>query len=71
MQEKDGAHRGLRHDGGRMRRVEGGKLEGESCWKSGGGRTRLYSWPRVGLADEASSGAIPDAAGGEGRSRGR
>jgi hypothetical protein len=37
-------------------------MEGESCWKSGGGRTRLYSWPRVGLADEASS----DTAGGEG-----
>jgi hypothetical protein len=51
---------------GVVRRVEGGKLEGESCWKSGGGRTRLYSWPRVGLADEASSDAIPDAAGGEG-----
>jgi hypothetical protein len=31
----------------------GGELEGESCWKSGGGRTRLYTWPRVGLADEA------------------
>jgi hypothetical protein len=42
-----------------MRRVEGGKMEGESCWKSGGGRTRLYTWPRVGLADEASSHAIP------------
>jgi hypothetical protein len=44
----------------------GGKMEGESCWKSGGERTRLYSWPRVGLADEASSDAIPEAAGGEG-----
>ena len=52
MQEKDGARRGLRHDGGRMRRVEGEKWR-ESCWKSGGGRTRLYTWPRVGLADEA------------------
>ena len=41
-------------------------MEGESCWKSGGGRTRLYTWPRVGLADEAGSDAIPDAAGGEG-----
>jgi hypothetical protein len=40
-------------------------MEGESCWKSGGGRTRLYSWPTVGLADEASSDAIPEAAGGE------
>jgi hypothetical protein len=34
-------------------------MEGESCWKSGGGRTRLYTWPRVGLADEASSHAVP------------
>ena len=25
-----------------MRRVEGEKMEGECCWKSGGGRTRLY-----------------------------
>jgi hypothetical protein len=33
-----------------MRRVEGGK-----------GRERLYTWPRVGLADEASSDAIPEA----------
>jgi hypothetical protein len=36
---------------------------GGSCWKSGGGRTRLYSSPKVGLADEASSDATPDAAG--------
>jgi hypothetical protein len=49
-----------------MRRVKGGEREGESCWKSGGGRTRLYTWPRARLADEASSDAIPDAAGGEG-----
>jgi hypothetical protein len=48
-----------------MRRVEGGKMEGESCWKSGGGRTRLYGWPRGGLADEARSDTIPDVAGGE------
>jgi hypothetical protein len=34
---------------------EGGKMEGESGWKSGGGRTRLYTWPRVGVADEARS----------------
>jgi hypothetical protein len=58
-----GGRRGLRHDGGRMRRVDGGKMEGESCGKRGGGRTRLYSWPRVGLPDEA---AISNAAGGEG-----
>ena len=42
-----GARRGFRHDGGRIRRVEGGEMEGESCWKSGGGRMRLYTWPRV------------------------
>jgi hypothetical protein len=53
-----------------MRRVEGEKWRERVCWKSGGGRTRLYSWPRVGLADEASLDAIPNAAGGEGRSRG-
>jgi hypothetical protein len=27
---------------------------------------RLYTWRRAGLADEASSDAMPDAAGGEG-----
>jgi hypothetical protein len=43
-----------------------GKSDRKSCWKSGGGRVRLYTWPRVGLADEAGSDAIPDAAGGEG-----
>jgi len=31
-------------------------MEGESCWKSSGGRTRLYSWP---MADEARSDTIP------------
>ena len=36
----------------------GEKVEGESCWKSGGGRTRLYSW----VADEARSDAMPEAA---------
>jgi hypothetical protein len=60
-----GARRGLRHDG-RVRRVEGEKREAESCWKSGGGRTRLYTWLRVGVADEAGSDTIPNAAGGEG-----
>jgi hypothetical protein len=48
-----------------MRRVEGEKMGGESCWKSGGARTRLYTWPRVGLADEGGSDAIPEAAGNE------
>ena len=33
--------------------------------ESGGGRTRLYTWPRVGVADEAGSHTRPDAAGGE------
>jgi len=45
---------------------EGNKREGESCWKSGGGRVRLYTWRRAGLADEARSDTIPDVAGGEG-----
>jgi hypothetical protein len=45
---------------------EGNKMKRESCWKSGGGRVRLYTWRRVGLADEVGSDAIPDAAGGEG-----
>jgi hypothetical protein len=40
---------------------EGGEREGGSSWKSGGGRTRLYTWLRVGLADKASSDAIPEA----------
>jgi hypothetical protein len=47
-------------------RGEGNKREGESYWKSGGGRVRLYTWRRTGLADEVGSDAIPDAAGGEG-----
>jgi hypothetical protein len=46
-------------------RGEGNKREPESCWKSGGGRTRLYSWRSTGLADEVGSDVIPDAAGGE------
>ena len=41
-------------------------MEGESCWRSGGGRMRLYTWLRVGLVDEARSDAILDAAGGGG-----
>jgi hypothetical protein len=44
----------------------GGKREGERCWKSGGGRVRLYTWRRAGLADEVGCDAMPDAAGGEG-----
>jgi hypothetical protein len=34
----------------------GGKREQESCWKSGGGRARLYTWRRAGLADEVGRG---------------
>jgi hypothetical protein len=46
---------------------EGGdKKEGEICWKNGGGRVRLYTWRRAGLADEVGSDAMPDAAGGKG-----
>jgi hypothetical protein len=57
--------------GGRCRQVrqvregKGTKGKRESCWKSGGGRVRLYTWRRTGLADEVGSDAIPDAAGGE------
>ena len=52
---------------GRCRKVKSeGKKEGESCWKSGGGRVRLYTWRRAGLADEVGFDAMPDAAGGEG-----
>ena len=46
---KGGARRGLGHDGEWRERVVG---------IAAGGRTRLYTWPRVGLADEASSDAI-------------
>jgi hypothetical protein len=61
-----GDRRGLRHYGGLYKNVKMGKRDRKSCWKSGGGRARLYTWPRVGLADEAGSDAIPEAAGGEG-----
>jgi hypothetical protein len=63
-----GAQCGLRHDRvGRCRKLknEGEKREGESCWKSGGGRVRLYTWRSAGLADEVGFDAMPDAAGGE------
>ena len=60
------ARRGLRRDGDRMRRMKGENKERELCWKSGGGETRLYTWPKIGLADEASSDAMPNAVGGEG-----
>ena len=46
-------------------------MEGGSCWKSGGDERVFYTWPRVRLADEASSDAIPNAAGGEGGHGGR
>jgi hypothetical protein len=55
-----GAWRGLRHEGVMQEggRGEGNKREGESCWKSGGGRVRLYTWCTNGLADEVGSDAI-------------
>jgi hypothetical protein len=64
----NGARRGLRHEGAvqESETGEGNKREGETCWKSGGGRVSLYTWRRTGLADEVRSDAIPDAAGGEG-----
>ena len=47
MQEKDGARRGLRHDGGRMRRVEGGKMERERVVGKPAGDERVFiPWPR-------------------------
>ncbi len=49
----------------RAEECEGAEKEGESCWKSGGGRVRLYTWRRAGLADEVGCDALPDAAGGE------
>jgi hypothetical protein len=33
----------------------GGRRDAERHWKSGEGRTRLYIWPSVGLADEIGS----------------
>jgi hypothetical protein len=66
--EEGGARRGLRHDGSRMRRVEGGKWRERErvAGKAAGDERLFYTWPKVGLADEAGSDAIPDAAGGEG-----
>jgi hypothetical protein len=43
-----------------------GNQRKRESWKSGGGRVRLYTWRRTGLADEVGSDAIPDTAGGEG-----
>jgi hypothetical protein len=60
-----GTRCGLRHDRvGRCRKLksEGEKREGESCWKSSGGRVRLYTWRSAGLADEVGFDAMPDAA---------
>ena len=53
---------------GRCRKVksEEEKREGDSCWKSGGGRVRLYTKRSAGLPDEVGFDAMPDAAGGEG-----
>jgi hypothetical protein len=44
----------------------GDKREGESCWKSGGGRVRLYTGKGPGCQIEVGFDAMPDAAGGEG-----
>ena len=48
---EDGTRRGLRHDGGRVRRVEGGGEWRESCWNSGGERLfipdRRSDWQMV------------------------
>jgi hypothetical protein len=41
----------------KVREGEVNKRKRESCWKSGGGRVRLYTWRRTGLADEVGSDA--------------
>ena len=53
MQEKDRARRGLRHDGGRMRKVEEGKMERE------GSLLEMRQWTNASLYQTP----IPDAAG--------
>jgi hypothetical protein len=69
---ESGARRGLRHDRGRMRRVKGRKKGRRELLEKAAGDERVFIPGRgCGLADEASSDAIPEAAGGEGRSRGR
>jgi hypothetical protein len=66
-QGEGGAYRGLGHDGRPVQdREERGERDEERGWKSGGGRVRLYTWRRAGLADEGGSNAMPDAVGGEG-----
>jgi hypothetical protein len=66
MQEKDGARRGLRHDGGRMRRVEGGEMERERVVGKAAGDKRVFIPGRgSGWQMKPASDAIPDAAGGE------
>jgi hypothetical protein len=42
---------------------KGTKGRERTVGKSGGGRVRLYTWRRAGLADEAGSDAMPDAVG--------
>ena len=44
---------------------ETGGREEERCWKSGGGRVRLYTWRRAELVDEVWFDAMLDATGGE------
>ena len=58
-------HQGLRYDGGRTGQLKEKKKEGESRWKSGGGRTRLYL-PERRAGRLGDSGAMPVQAGGEG-----
>ena len=62
-----GARRGLRHEGVVQEGERGEGNKGERVVeKAAGDELRLYTWRRTGLADEASSDAIPDAAGGMG-----
>jgi hypothetical protein len=62
-QGESGAYRGLRHDGRPVQdREERRERDEERCWKSGGGRVRLYTWRRA----WAGTDAMPGAVGGEG-----
>jgi hypothetical protein len=55
-----GARRRLRHEGVQESEEGRDKREGDSCWKSGGGRVRLYTWRRARLADEGGSDTTPE-----------
>jgi hypothetical protein len=51
---------------GAVRRMEGGKLEGESCWKSGGDEHVFIAGRESGWQMKPAQTPYRDAAGGEG-----